>query len=105
MSGSRGMTSGPRWEWLSCGRPLQAAQHLETVHLRQFKIEQHDFGDGARAVREEVHGFGAVTAHVYLIRQIALLECPQRELGIVRVVSTSRMSTPCGGISRPRLAG
>jgi len=66
--------------------PFRRRQHLEAVHLRQFKIEQHHLGDWPGAVREEVHSFGAVTAHVYLIRQIALLECPQRELGIVRVV-------------------
>src|SRR6185436_13853485 len=72
---------------------LEAAQHLEAVDLRELQVEQDHLGDDPDLpqrmrpiTEEELQGLGAVMAHKHLIREIPLLECPEGQLRVTRIV-------------------
>src|SRR4029077_17531219 len=68
-------------------------QHLEAVDLGELQVEQdHTRHDAdlvprmAAVAEKKVQRLGAVACHEHLVRDVALLEGPQRELLVVRVV-------------------
>src|SRR6267378_658101 len=72
---------------------LEPPQHLEAVDLGELQIQEDDLGDDAdlaQAVRsvpeKEVKSFRTIAAHEHLVGEVALLERPQRQLRVARIV-------------------
>jgi hypothetical protein len=64
----------------------QALEHLEAMDLRQAQVEQHQPEWLCHRPQQYLDGLGAVACHEHGIGDVVLIQRPQRQLLVVRVV-------------------